>query len=178
MLIRNFASKSMADYIESIISDEGLHWNWRGFVTYDHVNTKAPNDFQFTHGLYSDGTIYSELFEIARMIIHVFEAKTGIDVKDVLRAKVNLMVCSQWSDEELNDAIHVDSDNENAISLVYYVADSDGDTVVYDYDKVTVSESASPIKGDLIYFKSNMPHRPTPPKNHKRRLVINTVVVT
>lgn len=178
MLIRNFASKSMADYIESIITDDGLHWNYRGFVTYDNINNKAPNDFQFTHGLYSDGVIYSELFEIARMIVHVFEAKTGIDVKGVIRAKVNLMVCSQWSDEELNDAIHVDSDSENAMSLIYYVVDSDGDTVIYDYDKTTVNEMASPIKGNLVYFKSNMPHRPTPPRNHKRRLVINIVIET
>lgn len=177
MLISKFASKSMADYIENVIADKGLHWNWNDSVTYNYVNTKQLNDFQFTHGLYVDGEIHSELFNLARMIIYMFEAKTGIEVKNVLRAKVNLMVNSEWSDEEIKAAIHIDSEEENAISLVYYVSDSDGDTVVYDYDKVTVKEVGSPIKGDLIYFKSNMPHRPTPPRNHKRRMVINTVVV-
>lgn len=176
MLVKNFASSSMASYIENVITNESMSWYWNDNTTYEYEAALTPKDFQFTHVLYLNGRIQSELFDLARLIIHVFEAKTNIDVKSVIRAKINLMVNSSWTDEELNKIIHLDSDNENSISLVYYVSDSDGDTVLYGHDGTTVVELASPIKGDLIYFKSNTPHRPTPPKDHKRRLVINIVV--
>ena len=179
MIIHNFASKSLAEFIENTFASVGFTWAWNDSVTYSNEVDSANmglNDFQFVHTLFKDGAITSEYFDAVRIIIHLFESKTGMDVKGIVRAKANLMTKSVWSDEELNNSIHTDNENDRCVSLIYYVSDSDGDTVIYEEDKKTVIYTASPIKGNLVYFKSNQPHRPTPPNEHKRRIVINIVV--
>ena len=61
------------------------------------------------------------------------------------------------------------------VSFIYYVIDSDGDTVVYNEDS-TIKEIASPIQNNCIYFNSRDLHKANLPKKHKKRIVINCVL--
>lgn len=176
MLIHKFASTALANFIEDTFASEHFSWFWNSSVTYSNEVHDAKNDFQFIHCLFRNGAITSEYFDVVRIIMHLFESKTGIDIKGIVRAKANLMTKSIWSEEDLNNSIHTDYENDNYVSLIYYVSDSDGDTVIYDNDRKTIVDTVAPIKGNLIYFKANQPHRPTPPSKHKRRIVINIVV--
>jgi hypothetical protein len=55
------------------------------------------------------------------------------------------------------------------------VIDSDGDTVICD-DNLNEIERVNPIAGNLVWFKSTLPHYGAPPKINKRRIVINFVL--
>ena len=60
--------------------------------------------------------------------------------------------------------------------MVYYVIDSDGDTILLDDDKRNIKASSSPIAGNLFVFDSRKWHRSTPPQINQRRVIINFIL--
>ena len=94
------------------------------------------------------------------------------------------MVKSNFEVSDLKNLVHkdiMDGDRgfnlkKKFISMVYYVEDSDGDTVLIDDDKRTILKTSEPIKGNAIIFDSERWHRSTPPKLNKRRVIINFIL--
>ena len=62
--------------------------------------------------------------------------------------------------------IHLDAKEDNAYSIIYYLHDSDGGTLVGDTFHKSVSN-------DAIMFKSNTKHKGFGPKTGKSRFVLN-----
>lgn len=173
-ILENFLPKELEDKLEELICHHQFPWYWRSSSTYGIY--KEGKDYQFVHIIYHENTAYSEIFELARNILFEIEMQLGITIKDLYKIKANLTTPSALSEEDLNDAIHIDmgkSDKEY-YTLVYYVNDSDGDTIIYD-DNKNVVKHKSPQKGSAIFFPSHTWHRHTPPKSHKRRIVLNFV---
>ena len=176
-VLENFLPNGLADTIEQTIGDNHLAWYWRESSTYYDERSKTSKDFQFVHVIFYEGKVTSDTFGLARELLIAFEKHTGKVIKDVFRIKANLTVPSILNEAELDDAIHIDTDavDKNLWSIVYYVSDSDGDTLLYD-NAGNVVDKKSPVKGTAICFPSLQKHRHTPPTHHKRRLVINFVV--
>jgi hypothetical protein len=172
MLFDNIISGACADKIADEIGGELFPWVWNGYTVNEDENL---NNYQFTHRLFSNGVGTSEKFHIVLPILKAFEQRAAITIKNVIRVKANLLTNGIYTDADLSKSIHIDSHNENHISLIYYVIDSDGDTVFFD-DSGVISESISPVKSNLCWFKSNIKHRATAPKLNKRRLVVNFVI--
>lgn len=61
---------------------------------------------------------------------------------------------------------HTDSQLDNAYSIVYYLHDSDGGTIIG-------NDTYSSISNDAIIFKSNIPHKGVGPKLSKNRFLLN-----
>ena len=83
---------------------------------------------QFVHTLYSDGKKDSKNFEpVVAPIIKYFFEKNNISEKILTRAKVNMTTkCSK----NLRTTPHIDNANKHYV-MIYYVNDSDGDTIIY-----------------------------------------------
>jgi hypothetical protein len=70
---------------------------------------------------------------------------------------------------------------DNNYSLIYYVNDSDGDTVVFneqfgdEFDTVTIAHRQTPRQGCALLIKSGTYHASTSPMLTKSRVVINIV---
>jgi hypothetical protein len=124
---------------------------------------------------YYKGQPQSELFNYVRPLLFEFEKATGLTIKDVYKIKANLLPKQELDDIEASIHTDLDKSDKNYISIVYYVIDSDGDTVIYDDDGNVVLQ-ASPVKGSAVYFPSHMKHRGTPPALNKRRIVLNMIV--
>lgn len=177
-VLKDFLPKELEDKLEEIICYHKFPWYWRPSTTYGiYEEGKESKDYQFVHIMYHENTVYSEAFELAREVLFKFELKTGMKIKDLIRIKANLTTPTMLTDAELDDAIHIDAVKEdgNYYSIIYYVMDSDGDTILCDEDKKHIAWKA-PIKGTAVYFPSHQWHRHTPPKRHKRRVVINFIV--
>lgn len=177
-VLENFLPQELQDELEEKLCHHKFPWYWRPSSTYGiYEEGKESKDYQFVHIMYHENTVYSEAFELAREILFKFELHTGNTIKDVVRIKANLTTPMALTDAELDDAIHIDQpeDGKKYVSIVYYVMDSDGDTILCDEDKKHIGWKA-PKKGTAIYFPSNQWHRHTPPKRHKRRVVINFIV--
>ena len=76
-------------------------------------------------------------------------------------------------------APHIDLANEDAFSMVYYVHDCDGDTIIFDKTvtkgHINLEEVArvTPKKGQAVIFNSNRFHTSSSPITNTRRVIIN-----
>lgn len=174
-VLEDFIADDIVDKIESTICDKEFPWYWMPSTRYGHTNPNhSSEDFQFTHTMYLEGKITSDYFFLAREVLYAYQQYTGNTVKDVIKLKANLLTKQELSDRGLEESIHIDlyKSEKNYMSMVYYITDSDGDTLIYNDDNKVIAQK-SPIKGTAICFPSYMLHRATPPTNYKRRLVLN-----
>lgn len=174
--IHNILPAEQADTIESTVTDNNFPWFWSPSTVYGVNEKNYPSiDFQFIHMVFYKNEPQSDLFNYVRPLLFEFEKATGYTIKSIYKIKANLLPKQELNDIDASIHTDLDKSEKNYISIVYYVIDSDGDTVIYD-DNGNVTLQAQPIKGDVVYFPSHMKHRGTPPKENKRRIVLNIII--
>jgi hypothetical protein len=169
-LIHNLLPHSLKNEVYNVLTNSYFPWFWNEEVIKD---SKDENTFQFTHSIYQDNKACSEYYNSVIPILWFFENNTNIKIKSIYRIKANLTTQYNMSEKDINDGVHIDKKEDNYLSLIYYVNDSDGDTLIYNND---VIEATTPKANNLLYFKSNLNHAGSFPKINKRRIVINFIV--
>ena len=134
---------------------------------------------QFTHTFYSQGKIMSDYYPLVEQFLPVLEERFGKNFKDsIIRIKANLILNNAAYPDNFYNTPHVD-DYSNVETALYYVNDSDGDTVIFVEDenktKLLQFNRITPTKGKLVLFDSSYFHASTPPKSAAHRAVINFV---
>jgi hypothetical protein len=176
ILIDNFLPISLVNELEKVITHHQFPWYWRPSTNYGiEGENESSEDFQFIHLIYYNGTVQSEIFELVRNIVQGFANSTNIAIKNIYKIKANLLTKQTLSSEALHETVHIDIEGSNFLSIIYYVTEADGDTVIFNKNN-EVDLQISPKKGSAVYFPSNLNHRATPPTNYKRRIVLNIVV--
>lgn len=148
---------------------------------YKFNNLKTAGGFQFNHGFYMSGIEQSKYMDMVYHIFTKFITKHGVQSRAILRAKANLTT------QDINNvhvAPHVDHFFDHSVFL-YYVNDSDGDTIIYNEkwqeprEQVTLTEKTrvSPKAGRAILFDGRTYHTPLVPVNSPFRAVINLTFV-
>lgn len=144
-------------------------------------NVLQSEGFQFNHGFYSNGFSKSPHVEMVLEIFNRFATKHNIMNRAILRAKANLTTQDQ---SNKYFAPHIDHPFDHMVFL-YYVNDSDGDTVIYNErwqhmgENVSLTEKTriSPKAGRAICFDGRIYHTPLVPKTSPFRAVINLTFV-
>ena len=81
------------------------------------------------------------------------------------------------SEQVIHDP-HVDINEIPNITTIYYVSDSDGDTVIYNEtqksDNYTVMDTITPKKNRLLIFDGSHYHTGHSPMKHQNRVLINS----
>ena len=178
MIIEKLLPQEVEDKVEKLIMNPGFLWQWNS----EQIIPTTPDPYtsQFTHVIFYGGAIRSHYFALVNSIVGYFLQKTKYKLKRIARIKVNLIPNLVHNEQSLINMNHTDLEPAavgNYISAVYYVADSDGDTVVYEADKETIKLTVPPIKGNCVYFDAkNVWHRSNIPIHNKRRVVINFVL--
>jgi len=176
MVLKDLVPLYYSKHLEKLILDN-KEFKWTLFS--DSVYIDADGLFQFIHFVNLDGEAISPYNDDIVKILDYFELKTGLKIKTINRIKVNLLTKRDITEEENNKGIHRDfyddEESKNYVSMVYYVNDSDGDTVIFDEDAKTVLERCTPKSGTAIWFKSGKLHTATIPKLTNVRVVINFV---
>lgn len=118
---------------------------------------------------------------VAREILEKFAKKHKIKINDVMRTRTNMTF---RSDDERPVGAHVDNRNryEHYVFL-YYVNDSDGDTVLYNQhhdgvtsykeEDLTIRSRFSPKAGSAIFFSGDIFHTWHYPITHDFRCSVN-----
>jgi hypothetical protein len=175
MLIENFLPNTLANKIEKLLWSNNFEWGWNSGISLGGNVSFSNKDYQFIHLFTKDGVDQSPHLDLLKSLVDWFEYHTGHTVKFVWRIKANLTVRHNYSQYELDNLLHNDFDKKNCLSMIYYVSDSDGDTLMLD-NKVNVKQRFTPKKNTAVWFKSSAIHRPTPPKINGARIVINYVL--
>jgi len=154
--------------IKNLVDSDNFPWFWQN----DQINGYKldASAFGFSHTLFKDGEIKSDAFALFKPIVHIFEEKCNLKVKDVFRMQLNLMTRTQ--EFEIEQSNHMDINMPNYTSFILYLDHADGDTVIENEHKVT------PMDNRCVFFKSTTIHRATPPQESKKRMVLNVVLET
>jgi len=93
----------------------------------------------------------------------------------IYRAKSNLLL---QNNQITPNPPHIDLVDIKHKVLLYYVNDSDGDTIIYeDKSAETVVDRISPKQGRILFFDGNCYHSSSSPTVNNKRIVINIDLV-
>lgn len=170
--IPDFLPPSLAAEINETLLSDTFPWFFNNEIT--NGNIESLNSFQFTHNFYRfDHGWNSSWSPLVQAMLHIAELKLGVNPKNAYRIKANLLTLSFPEQDE--SFMHQDSLEYGFKSLLYYVEDSDGDTLIADELNKKVTQKITPKKNSAVFFDSNIWHSSSRPKMQKRRVVINSI---
>jgi hypothetical protein len=186
--LQQFIPPSYADTLQNLIChNPEFHWTYipsTNAKSAPHIMRADEQSYeseQLVHAFFLEGAQKSPFFDMVFPFFYFLEDKTGVVVGSIERIKANMLLRKD-SQENAYNAPHVDIPEPGWKSLLYFVIDSDGDTVLFNEKfeagskkPLTVQKRVAPKKGTAILFDSNTWHASTNPRVHPNRLVINFI---
>ena len=177
----------IADYCETVFRKTQLDWRYETSTLVGKSLEKARRNFGINNiidglKIYDNHSLtimledpivnfkHSAYKRFTPLHQHIFNNVVSLDNYKVLRVLMNLQIRS-LSDEHLINYPHVDSEEETALSFLYYLNDSDGETYFFEDGKIV--KQFKPKKGTGVLFNSNILHAGSKPRYHNDRIAIN-----
>ena len=174
-ILDNVLRTGESDKLLNSITEDTFPWllnkeliQYSDYQQYEH--------YQLYHSLYDvdyDKKIRSIYYPTVAPIIQSFSSLTKT-TGSLYRSKLNLLH-NHYLSETGSNPVHVDLKIPHT-SMIYYINDSDGDTVFFRNDKEI--QRVQPLKNRLVVFEGPLRHCSNHPKNHEHRFVLNTVFTT
>src|SRR5882724_3485216 len=140
----DFVEPAVADEFERLMLSNQFPWFFYANVNYGtpppeghqsptliHDATRFQDSFGFAHLLFPGGPADAPWFAHSMNVLKLFLHKHGLTQKKLLRIKANLLVRSAVPAGPRPFTPHVDMPVPH-LAMIYYVNDSDGDTVILD----------------------------------------------
>lgn len=162
----NLFSSDFIDRIEKTVFSNKTFWTYTPNLEDKSASTYAPGFGH--HFINGDQGITSPLgFEFTQVLYNFLE-KQNLILNHLFNGRAFLQVPSNGNNSV---APHVDGRNPHWVCL-YYINNSDGDTIFYKDDKTTEIKRVTPKKGRVAFFDGSIYHSAgIPQKNH--RAVLN-----
>ena len=178
-IIDGFLTKTYADFLEEKIGSHDQPW----FYMNDSTDTGSPSNklrsgelpsYSFAYNIcsYERGMIDSPISNMMLPFIH--EIMDVLDCHQLLRCRLDMTM------QHPAGIIHTPHRDLKVphVTCIYYVNDSDGDTVIYnekrESKKYTEMTRVSPTKNRLLIFDGDLFHTGHSPVKHRNRILINT----
>mgnify|MGYP000742337606 CR=1 FL=1 len=184
-VFENLLPLSYVNEIEKVFTGPNFPWFYNKFTAYypDNLNDDNIKDTaQFVHGFFINGKQNSAYYPFIFPIVNRLSDALGIDMgKKLIRIKSNLLIKDSEYPLNCYHPPHIDDvvSDVPLRTLLYYVNDSDGDTLIFNQkshvDELKITNRQTPKKGKAIFFDSSYLHSSTPPRTHGYRIVLNFV---
>ena len=185
-VIDDFVNAGYYEAIESGVLTNFV-WSWNSTIS-----GGTSNLFGFSHGIFDAGQSSSRFYEFLLPIF--IQAKAETTAKVLLRARGDMTVNSG---EQITYEPHIDMPgHKEHINMIFYIGDSDGDTIIYKekfepvevlgeapsglqdskYEvpkTLTEEQRISPKANRLVIFNGEHWHTGQSPINHTRRVILN-----
>lgn len=162
---------------DNISSSKGVHTNNRSYG-FSHM---VIDDYGVEVGL-------PKLIPIIKILVNkVFDIT---NTNKLLRARLDMVTYTGEKQQIHNPHIDYRGKNIKGKSIVYYINETDGDTILYKekidenfgpYDKITdnlnVEITVSPKPNRLLIFDGDIIHTGCSPIKHQKRIILNGNVV-
>jgi hypothetical protein len=170
-------------FVDEIASSDKSEYSKKDMPTWDESQCFIP--LGFAHTVCGGGTIFSPYYELFRHVIRFLELKEGFTLDYFIRVRLRRTVQQVGHNDSMYNLPHVDYPAEQKfMTFVYYVEDSDGDTIMFDHlhengsnaslnTKLNIVKRIPPVKGTGILFDGNRYHAGNCPINYKTRTIIN-----
>ena len=166
-------------YIEDVTSAYDPDSQHRPGLSHQYV--KLPkglddDDEDIVPGPKSVGQVTSEYHELFVPMLKTVGAKLGMRNINVLQGRSFLQF--PVNTDGTIDSPHIDICSEvDFIVALYYVVDSDGDTVIYNETEesktYTIKKSVTPKQGRMVIFDGSLYHAAEQPINSNTRCIVN-----
>ena len=162
---------SLQNYIENLCIYPGkFPWFYQDNMSGEKKDTTCG----FSHILYTKfnpiKTSIDFIFNFLQ-IPYLFSNYLNLNIKDIYSQRLFLQTPSP-SPRPIYEGIHIDLNVPHSVCL-YYISDSDGDTIFFKDDMKTEIKRVSPKKGRIAFFSGNIPHCSSTPKENTR-IILNT----
>ena len=179
IVIDNVIDPDYQEQIRSILLGEVNYGDYEfpWYYTKDITKSDLPNSQKrpaFSH-LYvkSYGQVVSEFHDIFIDLITVCCHRLEMTEVNVIQGNSFLQLPLTTKRGKV-DTPHIDTNEKNFVML-YYVCDSDGDTIIYnekvESEKYTVKESVTPKQGRVVLFDGGLFHTAEQPISNTRCVV-------
>jgi len=183
----DFLTPAAADAIERYFLSHQFPWYYYANVNYGtppppehraafHGDPRFRDADGFASLIFPTPDATAPAFLHAKNVLEAFVNKFQVVPQRLLRIKANLLVRSA-EPAPLPFTPHVDVPQPHW-AMIYYVNDSDGDTVFLDkqhpnWQDAAVIDRVSPRKGRAVLFDGRHFHCGTRPSGHDVRIVLN-----
>jgi hypothetical protein len=153
----NILPKELEDKIESFVLDYNTLPHFPLYYLNNSTYSSSDPNFSLNPGLVNvfKGGDLNTPSDFLTQILYNFCCKNNIIVHEFLQGRVFVDLPSTKPGLDLPP--HIDM-NQNHWVLLYYINDSDGDTVLFEDDKETQIQRVSPKKGRMVFFDGSIPH--------------------
>lgn len=197
-IIENIGSKTLQDRIDNTINTDMFPWFFMDSVRTQREYSsqylkdvpkwdmsKVVDSFGLIHLVCINNEINSQYYEMCRSLLYFVEQQENIEVDNMLRIRIRRTLKTPGTDDTTYNTPHVDLMHDKPfLTFVYYIEESDGDTIFF--DKVfkhgsNDSTKKSPniiqrvpyTRGNGVLFDGNRFHAGNSPNNYVKRTAIN-----
>ena len=195
-VIDDVIPKEDQDFTEQFCLSQNIDWYYVNDISgVDCLNIKDKNyvaSAGFVRRIYSEyvpnsttnimSPLWNNNLNVERMI-NVICHKFGVTYQRVVRAKLNLTMPVPGYTKDNYCGPHTDFDEPHLV-LLYYVNDSDGDTIFFENttdpfkDQLRVMDRITPKKGRCVLFDGSIYHTQAHPINSPIRINLNVNIVS
>ena len=170
ILIIDNTPKDLADEYESKVLEKSFTWTYnkstvgteRNYIAHKKENIVPV----MTHSVVENGEIVSNFWNLTKELLRSVQRQSKrIVIEEVSNCRLNLQL--QNGREGFHTGIHIDGWVSMNITALYYVNDSDGDTIIGD-------EKVSPKANRVVIFDGSTLHNGHSPCEHNNRIIINS----
>jgi len=167
----NIIPLPLQNHVENVITDQGKG-HGMPFVFINGLTDweiQGDYDFGFSHILtFPQEGIYSNYMHTLHQVFYYFIFYKKLNLHQITASRVFHQPPSLTPGPQKP---HIDNNSPHLV-FIYYVKDSDGDTIFYKDDKVTEIKRVTPKKGRIAFFDGSIYHTGSrPSKTH--RILIN-----
>jgi hypothetical protein len=170
-VIDDFLPKQFADEIEDLLLTDAFPWFFKGDVTYGSYDASREKNIPgFSHFFLTlEGDMSAYYLGISPL---PFIGKVKLPPSKISQARAFLQVASNVPQNEEHNYLHVDRPFPHIV-LLYYVNDSEGDTVLTSTNKedTRVTKRVSPKKNRALIFDGAIYHASSRPQNSHRCII-------
>jgi hypothetical protein len=189
IIIDDVIDKATQDLIESTALGKETQWTFARSVFYDKhpevTSIQKKSLMSFTKQLVNlDTAEVDPQFQLYSKILQAVENKLSFRISVVYNARIQLQLPLLTEKDKVWGVPHIDAHRDvKYFSLVYYVNDVDGDTVIFKQrkgeitaqdvidGKLDVMQKVSPKKGRVVIFDGELYHAVGKPKTDMRCII-------
>jgi hypothetical protein len=176
-IIDNLIKESQENYLEELFLSCAFPWFYQK-STIDqggakHFLTKQSLDTGFfAHTFAQESCVNSSEYYIKLLPIFTALQTKNVNIVNQIVVRANLTFPDLRHKPGNYKVPHNDTNQSGAVTAIYYVNDSDGDTLFFD-DNLNIVKRVSPKKGRTVLFDSEHIHASESNMNTQARCVIN-----
>jgi hypothetical protein len=192
MLYSNILDNEKYNTLYQLITGVDFPWYYQPDIAFLNLDIHNKNPFVqpsygFVHTVWdTDHGKVSEVINLMGPLVENFQMQSGVKINNFLRIKINLLTPILGNTPEKYNGAHIDRFTPHQ-SLIYYLNDSDGDTVIFDKiyqsgddhiknctDTLPIKYRITPKANSLIHLDNGFTyHSSSNPINTSRRITIN-----